>query len=224
MKLTKKQISRGLVVIMLLLTSFAGVMANAENGWLDWTGADELADAEAIITELISNINTLDLDLQNVENELLTIESTVDDWLGDALLLDSDSDGFLDIDLNSDGEATIYEKLAYLEAAGTSSAGGLQELQLQVAALEAELIEINLALDNIISTESITVTGTETTLEKIVLIENYIQDQNVELEWLRLELETANTNAEEFKENICSELDNLPTGIRSNYEEWCPTP
>ena len=44
-----------------------------------------------------------------------------------------------------------------------------------------------------------------------------------EIIWLNTQLETANSEAEEFETNVCLELDNLPAGLRSNYEDWCPT-
>ena len=198
-----------LIVLLTLLTGGGVVYADEINGFLDWTGADELAKAQEIITELVGDIVELDNNLQSIEAQL------------DAWILE---DGITEVqlDLDENGTITITEKIATLKALSSNAAGGQAALLLEVAALEAEFITINESLDLIITNESITVIGDETANEKILLIESYIAELDAEIIWLNSQLELANAEAEAFEEEVCSALDDLPAGIRSNYDTWCP--
>lgn len=209
-KKRKRNIIAILIVLVALLTTSGIVYASELNGFLDWTGSDELANAQLVITELVSDIVALDGNLQ-------AIETQVEAWVV--------SEGFTiaELDLDEDGVVTLTEKLSVLEATLNSTGGGLVDIQLELAAIEAELLEINSSLDTIITDNGITVTGLETANEKVILVESYIAELDAEIIWLNTQLETANSEAEEFETNVCLELDNLPAGLRGNYETWCPT-
>ena len=205
----RKKIIIPILVLLVIFTGVLTVQANEENGWFDWTGSAELAETKAVVTQLVGDIIALDTNLQSIEAQL------------DAWILE---DGITEVqlDLNEDGTVTTTEKITVLKALSSSAAGGQTTLLLEVAALEAELIDINVDLDLIITTEGITVSGTETAEEKIALIETYISELNAEIIWLNAQLVVANEEAEQFKTDICTELDSLPAGIRGNYETWCP--
>ena len=222
----KKNKMRKLKVLLILVLLFVvtgvgiGIRGNEINGWLDWTGNDELVKSLTLITNLTDTVTVL-------YDEAVAIEAQVDAWVLDVGLTPAE------LDLNSDGEITLAEKIAVLEALSSTSAGGLASLQLEIAALEQLLIDINADLDDIISTEGLTVSGTETELEKIAIINNYIvtlqleiTDLNAEIGWLETELDTANTEAEQFENDICDQIRLLPAGIYngSDYETLCPTP
>jgi chromosome segregation ATPase len=209
-KMKKIKIVSILVVLLLFITGGI-VYADELNGYLDWTGSDELANAQLVITELVSDIVLLD-------GELQVIEAQVEAWVI--------SEGFteLELDLNGDGTVTLIEKLAVLEATLNSTGGGLADIQLELAAVQAELVEINASLDIIITDNSITVTGLESANDKVLLIENYIAELDAEILWLNTQLDLANSEAEAFEEGVCLALDDLPAGLRGNYETWCPTP
>ena len=206
----KRNIIAVLIVLVALLTTGGMVYADEINGFLDWTGSDELATAQAVITELVGDIIELDGDLQ-------AIETQVEAWVV--------SEGFTtaELDLNGDGVVTLTEKLSVLEATLNSTGGGLVDVQLELATIQAELLEINQSLDLIITNESITVVGTETANEKVLLIESHIADLDAEIIWLNGQLASANAEAEAFEEGVCSSIDDLPAGLRDNYETWCPS-
>ncbi len=208
-KKRKLKIVAVLVVLVALLTTGGMVYADELNGFLDWTGSDELATAQEVITELVSDIILLDADLQSIETQL------------DAWILE-DGITAVELDLNGDGTITTAEKIATLKALSSSAAGGQAALLLEIAALETELVEINQSLDLIITNEGITVVGDETANEKVILIESYIAELDAEIIWLNGQLASANAEAEAFEEDICTALDDLPTGLRGNYETWCP--
>ena len=211
-----------LVAVLLFMITGLGitVMGNEFNGWLDWDGSDELAKSLTLITDLTDTVTVL-------YNEAVAIEAQIDAWVLDLGLTP------IELDLNGDGEVTLAEKIAVLEALSSSSAGGLQALQLEIAALEQLVIDINADLDDIIVTEGLTVNGTETELEKIAIINNYIvslqlqiTDLNAEINWLEIELENANIEATQFENDVCDQIRLLPPGIYngSDYETLCPTP
>ena len=200
-----------LIVLLALITTGGVVYADELNGFLDWEGSDELATAQEVITELVSDIIILDSNLQSIESQL------------DAWILEDEITA-LELDLNGDGTITTAEKIATLKAFSSSSAGGQTALLLEVAVLEAELVEINDSLDLIIINEGITVVGNETANEKVLLIESHIADLDAEIIWLHSQLNLANLEAEAFEEDICTALNDLPSGLRGNYELWCPIP
>jgi hypothetical protein len=211
MKKRKRKIVVLVIVLVGLLTGGGVIYADGVNGFLDWTGSDELDNAQAVITELVSDIVELDSDLQSIEAQL------------DAWILE-DGITAVELDLDGNGDITTTEKITVLKALSSSAAGGQTDLLLEVAALEAELVTINQSLDLIITNESITVVGTETANEKILLIESYIAELDAEIIWLNSQLEVANSEAEAFEEGVCTALDDLPSGLRGNYDTWCPTP
>ena len=209
-KKRKRNIIAIFIVLGALLTTSGIVYASELNGFLDWTGSDELANAQLVITELVGDIIELDSSLQDVEAQ-------VEAWVV--------SEGFttVELDLNGDGIVTLTEKLSVLEATLNSTGGGLVDIQLELATIQAELLEINSSLDTIITANGITVTGLETANEKVILVESYIAELDAEIVWLNAQLETANSEAEAFETNVCLALDDLPAGLRGNYETWCPT-
>lgn len=208
-KKRKLKIVSVIIVLLALITTGGVVYADELNGFLDWEGSDELATAQAVIGELVGDIILLDSNLQSIESQL-------DAWILEDEITEAE------LDLNGDGIITTTEKIATLKSFSSSSAGGQTALLLEVAILEAELVEINDSLDLIIINEGITVVGDETANEKVILIESHIADLDAEIIWLHSQLNLANAEAEAFEEDICTALNDLPSGLRGNYEIWCP--
>jgi chromosome segregation ATPase len=150
----KKKLMVLTLSILLLLTTGLGivVLANTENGWLDWTGNDELDNALLVIDELVADINELDVNLATITIERDTLLNDIDMLEDQALDLQAEIDA-LDLQV-----AGLQADIVSLNADNTT--------------LTSELNEIKLAIDTWVGNESIVLTGTETYVDKLVLLED----------------------------------------------------
>lgn len=85
--LTKKIVIIVIVVILFFSTVGGLVLASEVNGWTDWTGDGELAEAQAIVTQLVFDINTLEEERAElvVERDNLLLDTTADQNTIDSL-------------------------------------------------------------------------------------------------------------------------------------------
>ena len=171
----KKKLMILTLSILLLLTTGLGmvVLANTENGWLDWRGSDELDDALLVINELVADINELDINLTTITIERDTLLNDIDTLEDQALVLQAEID-VLDI------------QVAGLQA-------DIVSLNADNAALTSELNEIKLSIDTWVGNESITLTGTETYVDKLALLEDLNNNNAGGKARLQAELDTLNS-------------------------------